>query len=203
MPVVTSPRLKSKNIQSPITGSRQTCIKTLHFFYYDFPLRKDNEVTFIMEQKILANLVEDAKKVYSDKSIMQKVVVTQGIHESGFLNRSGGSALAIRCNNLFGMKARLDKNGNPIDPAESFPTWEHIEGQDKQVRAWFRKFKDHAECFAAHRKLMERPRYAPVMTAKTLDEAFKQLQKCGYATDPRYPQKLMSVYLSTVSKVMV
>lgn len=155
-----------------------------------------------MELKLLNNLIEDAKEVYSDKPIMQKVVVTQGIHESGFLGKSGGSGLAIRCNNLFGIKAKVDAKGNPIEPAESFPTWEHINGKDQQVRAWFRKYKDHAECFAAHRKLMEKPRYARVMAATNLKEAFDMLQKCGYATDPRYPQKLMSVYLTAVSKAM-
>lgn len=153
-----------------------------------------------MEQKILNNLIEDAREVYFDLPHMQRVVVTQGIHESGFLGKSGGSKLAIRCNNLFGMKARLDKKGNPTDPHEYFLTWEHINGKDIQVRAAFRKFENHEECFKAHRVLMEKPRYAPVMSAMSVEEAFKQLQKCGYATDPKYPQKLQQIYLKIVDK---
>jgi flagellum-specific peptidoglycan hydrolase FlgJ len=156
-----------------------------------------------MDLKVLRNLVEDAKQVYSDYPIMQRVVVSQGIHESHMNSPRGASQLAIRDNNLFGMKAKTDENGNfgreGVDYDE-YPTWEHIDGEDKQVRAKFAKFPDHISCFKAHRALMERPRYKPVLESESVEEAFDELRECGYATDPNYPKRLQEVYDSIVRR---
>ena len=141
-----------------------------------------------MDLKVLSNLIEDAKQVYDDYPIMQRVVVTQGIHESHMNSPRGASQLAIRCNNLFGIKGEGDAG------SKSFPTWEHIDGEDVQVDADFACYSDHAACFAAHRSLMEHTRYAPVLASRSATEAFKQLQKCSYATDPAYPARLQEVY---------
>lgn len=157
-----------------------------------------------MEQRILNNLIEDAREVYADLPHMQRVVVTQGIHESGFLGKKGGSDLAIRYNNLFGMKSRLDAKGKPIGKFVMLPTWEDTNGAapggEEQIKAPFRVFADHAECFKAHRELMQKPRYTRVIAATNVKEAFDMLYKCGYATDPRYPSKLLQTYNAVVAK---
>ncbi len=149
-----------------------------------------------MDQKILRNLVYDAKKAYDDYPIMQRVVVTQGIWESHMNSPRGASQLSIRCNNLFGMKATQEQIDNGY--YEEFPTWEHEDGEDKQIQAKFAKFKDHEECFEAHRSLMEHSRYKPVLDSDNIEEAFDQLQKCGYATDPNYPARLQTIYYAFV-----
>lgn len=141
-----------------------------------------------MEQKILRNLIEDAKEVYKFKEVLQQVAVTQAIHESGFLNKSGGSQLAVKYNNLFGIKAVKGQ------PSVKMRTWEHINGKDIQVYADFAWYDSFTDSFVYHRKLMEKPRYSRVIASKTVSEAFNMLQACGYATDPRYPQKLQKVY---------
>lgn len=47
-----------------------------------------------MDKSKLEELKEAAKVVYKDSAIMQSVVVCQGILESGYLGRAGGSKLA-------------------------------------------------------------------------------------------------------------
>lgn len=148
----------------------------------------------MLSQKLLQNLIEAAKDVYPDYPIMQRVVVSQGIHESGFASQRGGSQLAIKYNNLFGIKAKTGQE------AVLLPTWEEINGKVVHVKAPFAVYPDHEACFKAHRALMERPRYKPVLGAKTVKEAFSQLQKCGYATDGAYPRKLELVYSRYVEK---
>ncbi len=145
-----------------------------------------------MDQQVLQNLIESAKEVYPDSEIMQRVVVTQGIHESGMHRPRGASQLAIRCNNLFGIKGK----GNA--GSKSFPTWEHIDGKDIQVQADFAAYLDHQSCFEAHRNLMNKKRYAPVLASETVSEAFVQLRLCGYATDRNYSVRLQQVYDSIV-----
>lgn len=141
-----------------------------------------------MDKDILALLVKDAKKVYDDNEMMQRVVVTQGIHESGFASAHGESLLALEDNNLFGIKAKAG------EPSVSMPTWEYINGENVKVNALFAKYEDFKECFEAHRELMEKPRYERVMNAGSIEEAFHFLQVCGYATDPQYPQLLLNIY---------
>jgi flagellum-specific peptidoglycan hydrolase FlgJ len=147
-----------------------------------------------MDQILLANLVQAAKEVFPHNPILQRLVVTQAIHESGFLTKRGGSQLALKYNNLFGIKAKLNQESVML------PTWEHIKGKDVQVKAPFRVFKDHADCFEGYNQLISMKRYERVRKSKTIEEAFVMIWKCGYATDPRYPGKLQSVYNSTVKK---
>lgn len=141
-----------------------------------------------MELNILSNLLDSAKHVYEDMPNMQFVVVTQAIHESGFLLKSGGSQLALKYNNLFGIKGKGD-NGSV-----SLPTWEEINGKVVHVNANFAVYKSHESAFAAHRRLMEKPRYKRVLEAKTPLEAFRALVLCGYATDGKYSKKLNDIY---------
>lgn len=143
----------------------------------------------------MAKLLQAAKDVYSDLPTMQRVVVTQAIHESGFLN--GGSVLANRYNNLFGIKGK----GAVLN------TIEYIKGVRTQVKAEFAAYASIEDCFKAHRRLMEcgvswnRSLYVPVISANTPSAAFDALYKCGYATDPKYPSKLLGIYNQYVSKV--
>lgn len=141
-----------------------------------------------MEPKILRNLIEDAKSVYKDNYIMQQVVVSQAILESGFLNKSGGSQLAVKYNNLFGIKATAGQ------PSIKMRTWEHINGKDIQVMADFAWYDDFTDSFRHHRKLMEKSRYARVISSTKVNQAFIELRKAGYATDPKYPAKLQAIY---------
>lgn len=151
-----------------------------------------------MELKLLNNLISSAKSVYPEYPILQKLVVTQGILESGFLRKSGGSTLALRYNNLFGIKARLDAAGKPIEPAVALSTWEHIKGRDIQVKAYFAVYKDHEACFKRHRELMLKPRYKQVLKSKTIEDACKYIRVCGWATDVNYTRKLLDIYTSVV-----
>lgn len=141
----------------------------------------------------IESLVKAAKEVYDDIK-MQKVVVTQGVHESGLLSRRGPSKLAKLHNNLFGIK------GTGTAGSATMKTWEHLKGRDVMVDAKFAKHNSYADSFRQHYRLMHRSRYKPVLEAKDEYEAFKELQKCGYATDPKYPVKLKSVYDKFIAK---
>lgn len=142
-----------------------------------------------MELNTLQALKEIATDVYGEEyPLMIPVSVTQAIHESGFARREGGSQLAIRHNNLFGIKARKGQESVNI------PSWEHINGRAVLHTSPFAVFKDYEDCFRFHRKKMESDRYKSVLEAKTVREAFSELKRCGWATDTSYPSKLMIIY---------
>lgn len=49
------------------------------------------------------------------------------------------------------------------------------------------------ESITDHAKLLTMPRYKAVIAAKDYKEACVQIQKCGYATDPKYAIKFISL----------
>jgi flagellar protein FlgJ len=131
-------------------------------------------------------LKTEIEKVY-DSSLMQDVCLTQAVHESGILKSP--SKLAAQYNNLFGIKGKGLTN-----KAVRLPTWEVINGKVVQVKAEFAYNDSLVDSIRQHYNLMQRPRYKPVLDAKTLDKAFEALYSCGYATDNLYSKKLMAVY---------
>lgn len=140
-----------------------------------------------MDLKLLNNLMAGAKEVYPDNKILQQVVVTQAIHESNFLGKSGGSQLALRYNNLFGIKGKGDAGSVLL------PTWEHINGKDIQVKDNFAVYSSHAACMARHADLIHKPIYRRVLNAMSCPEAFKALTGV-WATDPKYYVKLQAIW---------
>jgi len=121
---------------------------------------------------------------------MQALVVCQAIHESGFAQSKGGSQLALRHNNLFGIKELKSRPGQVV----MMPTWEVINGKTIQVKAGFATFSDFEDCFRQHAIMMSWPRYKNVLESETASEAFTRIQRSGWATNPKYSIRLQEVY---------
>lgn len=103
----------------------------------------------------------------------------------------GSSELAKQAFNLFGVKADKGWTGNVL----IMPTREFIKGKWVVVNASWRKYagwlgaiNDHAKFFAVN------PRYRLAMTGQRTGEDFaRQIALAGYATDPKYADKVISV----------
>ena len=91
--------------------------------------------------------------------------------------------------NLFGIKGSAT-NGSVVSN-----TWEVYNGKSFRVDANFRAYNNVEESWADHKRiLLERSRYEPyreVMYDSTLG-AFA-VRRAGYATDPKYPIKLIDI----------
>jgi len=106
-------------------------------------------------------------------------------------SRAGGWGKSAIGNNIFGIKA-AGWNGK----TQSVLTWEHIGGKDVQIFDDFRDYDSIADSFADHFSFLEKnSRYkaAGVFAGKGDEEYFLALQRAGYATDPAYAAKLMSI----------
>ncbi|HET8809619.1 MAG TPA: glucosaminidase domain-containing protein [Flavobacteriaceae bacterium] len=120
-----------------------------------------------------------AKKEMELYGIPASITLAQGILESG----SGSGKLTSKSNNHFGIKC----NG-----------WEgaKVYHDDDRAQECFRKYKDPKYSFRDHSLfLSERRRYAFLFTLHKDDyKAWARgLKKAGYATDPRYPHKLIDL----------
>lgn len=113
------------------------------------------------------------------------ITLAQAILESG----CGQSALAVRSNNYFGIKARVGED------YREFSTYEFVDGRRVREIARFARYPSPAESFRAHAALLATlPRYRPAMAVCSYPQAFaEQLQACRYSTDPNYARKLMEL----------
>ncbi len=112
--------------------------------------------------------------------IPASITLAQGILESA----SGNSKLAKTANNHFGIKCHSDWSG------------QKIYHDDDEKNECFRKYKDPISSYLDHSKfLMNKKRYAFLFEYKSTD--FKSwahgLKKAGYATNPKYPELLISL----------
>ena len=111
--------------------------------------------------------------------IPASITLAQGILESG----SGKGRLARVANNHFGIKCH-DWKGARIY---------HDDDKDQEC---FRKYKDPNQSFRDHSEFLAyRKRYAALFKLRKDDYKgwARGLRKAGYATDPKYPQKLITL----------
>lgn len=112
--------------------------------------------------------------------IPASITLAQGLLESG----AGQSDLARRSNNHFGIKCHADWTGKRVY-------------HDDDLRGeCFRKYKRVEDSYEDHsRFLAERPRYERLfkLNGKDYKGWARGLQKCGYATDRAYANKLIKV----------
>ena len=126
-------------------------------------------------------------KTYSALAIEQQkkykipasITLAQGLLESG----AGQSDLARRSNNHFGIKCHSDWRGGRVY-------------HDDDLRGeCFRKYKRVEDSYEDHSKFLKRSRYDRLFQLKITDYKgwARGLQKCGYATDRAYANKLIKV----------
>ncbi len=119
------------------------------------------------------------RKMY-EYNIPASITLAQGVLESG----SGRSPLAIRSNNHFGIKCHRGWKGK------------RVTHDDDEKGECFRKYKYPETSYEDHSKfLTSRKRYASLFKYKhTNYKAWAYgLRRAGYATDRRYPQKLIGI----------
>jgi hypothetical protein len=111
--------------------------------------------------------------------IPASIILAQGILESG----AGRGDLAIEANNHFGIKCHSDWLG------------ESVRHDDDSSQECFRKYPEASESYKDHALfLVGKKRYATLFTYEKDDYKSwsKGLRAAGYATDPNYPDKLIS-----------
>ena len=131
----------------------------------------------------VANYI-DAYKQYAMDDMLQygipaSIKLAQGILESG----SGRGDLSIRANNHFGIKCH-DWTG------------ESVRHDDDELQECFRKYSHVKYSYRDHSLfLTQRSRYRGLFSLEKDDYKSwaRGLRKAGYATDPKYPEKLIGI----------
>lgn len=127
----------------------------------------------------VAQFKDIAKGNMKQYGIPASIILAQGILESG----AGAGTLSKTANNHFGIKCHTGWEG------------ESVRHDDDASQECFRKYKDPAESYRDHAEFLTgRSRYASLFKLEKGDYGAwaKGLRAAGYATDPKYPEKLIS-----------
>jgi LysM repeat protein len=112
--------------------------------------------------------------------IPASITLAQGLLESG----NGGSTLAVKGNNHFGIKCKGDWTGRKIYH------------DDDEKGECFRQYRNAEHSYRDHAKfLRESPRYASLFKLQPTDYKgwARGLKAAGYATNPKYAELLISL----------
>lgn len=126
------------------------------------------------------NFKDEAVKEMLMYNIPASITLAQGMLESG----NGNSDLAVYANNHFGIKCHNEWNG---------PTFTK---DDDAKDECFRKYTSVLDSYTDHSNFLKsRTRYADLFELKRTDYKgwAKGLKETGYATDPRYTQRLLEL----------
>jgi flagellar protein FlgJ len=115
-------------------------------------------------------------------------LLAQAALETGWGRHQPRAADGSASHNLFGIKAGSGWQGSRTLAA----TTEFVAGRATTAMESFRAYGSYGEAFADFTRLIRgSPRYAGVLAATGDGNAYaRQLQQAGYATDPRYAEKL-------------
>ncbi|MHC5308966.1 glucosaminidase domain-containing protein [Myroides sp. LJL116] len=138
------------------------------------------QVTADLISTYILTYKEVAKSNMADHGIPASITLAQGVLESG----SGQGTLARMANNHFGIKCHVEWNG---------PSVRHTDDAPDEC---FRKYESPSESYRDHSLfLTSRSRYNTLFELPKSDyKAWAHgLKKAGYATDPKYAEKLISL----------
>lgn len=120
-----------------------------------------------------------------------KILLAQSALETGWgqhmiKHRNGQNSF-----NLFGIKASNGWQGKTVN----VPTLEYENGVAVRKQATFRAYDSYEQSFNDYVQfLQQNPRYKSALSQANSTEGFvKGLQKAGYATDPAYAKKILSI----------
>lgn len=141
---------------------------------------KEEKPAKLSAKDYIETFKEDAiKEMYLHK-IPASIVLAQALFESD----NGNSELARNANNHFGIKCKLEWNG------------ESYSKDDEEKNECFRKYTSVLESYSDHSLFLKtRPRYSFLFDIPLTD--YKSwcmgLKEAGYATDPNYATRLITI----------
>ena len=132
----------------------------------------------------VANYINEFKDIAKEEmlqyGIPASITLAQGILESG----AGVGELTLKANNHFGIKCHTGWEGD------------RVYHDDDERQECFRKYNDPKYSYRDHSLfLTQRSRYQDLFKLRKDDYKgwAKGLRKAGYATDPKYPDKLIGI----------
>jgi flagellar protein FlgJ len=143
------------------------------------------------QQDFVNRMLPFARQAGQASGVPPQLMLGQAALESGWGKREIRMADGSNSFNLFGIKANASWNGKVAEVM----TTEYKNGVAYKQVEKFRAYSSYAEAFQDYAGLISNnPRYADVLQQGSDVAGMAQaIQKAGYATDPKYADKLVSI----------
>lgn len=183
----SKPKVQTK--KKLVTGvNKKKTLKLEDQVVIDENLEKSHELVATSKVKVTPEIIYDyvdkfkknAMKNMEKHGIPASISLAQAILESG----AGTGTLCRSANNHFGIKCHKEWKG------------EYVRHDDDAAQECFRKYEKPEDSYKDHSFfLTSRPWYAPLFKLEKNDYKgwARGLKKSGYATDPKYPEKLIGI----------
>lgn len=143
------------------------------------------------QDKFINTAGKSAKPSQDEYGVPASVTVAQAILESGW----GESDLASDAKNYFGMKCHDKKPGSIATDCTKVSTRECDDDDCWTTKAYFRVYDSMADSYRDHGQyLRDNSRYATAFDhTDDADKFIHEIADAGYATDPKYASKIISL----------
>ena len=160
----------------------------------DKPARVDmgtRQAAFADKQQFVEALLPLAEQATQNSPVDGLSMIAQAAVETGWGQQMIHSLGGQNSHNLFGIKASKNWQGDRtlIDSVE------YKDGSASKVRSAFKAYPGFSDAMQDYVRTLENsPRYSEALKAADNPQTFfSELQQAGYATDPQYANKIMSV----------
>ncbi len=141
------------------------------------------------KQKFIQQMLPHATAAAQALGVDPRAIVAQAALETGWSTSRPADA-AGGSQNYFGIKAGTGWQGASV----ASNTTEYVAGEAGTEKARFRAYGSLAENVADYVRVLHQPRYAAALgTGSDVRSFANALQRGGYATDPEYANKLVSI----------
>ncbi len=160
------------------------------------PINNNKKPGFDSPQDFVETLYPQAIDAAQKLNIDPKALLAQAAVETGWgkhiIHQSNGAS----SHNLFGIKADQRWQGEKA----TVSTLEYVNNVPERQQAKFRSYQDFGGSLNDYVNFVQsNPRYQQALEkTQSPQEYFSALQEAGYATDPSYANKVMSVYNSSL-----
>ena len=138
-------------------------------------------------QEFIAAVTPYAKKAAEKLGVDYRVLVAQSALETGWGEHSIRDRYGNHSFNLFNIKADSRWQGHHV----SVPTIEYRDGLPVKEVANFRRYITIEDAFTDYQQFLQQPRYDKALELAGDASAYtRELQNAGYATDPKYAEKI-------------
>lgn len=158
------------------------------------PVQPEKQSGFASPEDFVAQLYPIAKQHASELGIEPKALIAQAAVETGWGQYMIHKPDGENAHNLFGIKADNRWQGERA----TVSTLEYKGDLPEKQKAQFRAYDSLNESVQDYVSFIKQnPRYIPAINQAGDSQAyFKALQSSGYATDPKYADKVLSVLRS-------
>lgn len=148
-------------------------------------------LNFTSPENFVESVLPLVEKAADKLGVNPLVLVAQSALETGWGKFVIKDSTGEESNNLFNIKANSAWQGESV----SAQTLEHRNGQFKKENAQFRQYESLRDSVGDYADfILNNPRYQSIVEGvKTAEQYIRGISQAGYATDPDYADKVLSV----------